>query len=103
MRVFAALFMRVVGLSNILDSELDRRKPKKRSHGQVVGAAIVEGKLLCKVEQRIKSVAGIETLLVFAVAALDLAALLHLAAGIGIIREASKRQCACRRRREERL
>src|SRR5699024_2837235 len=31
-----------VGLSNILDSELIRRKPAKRSHGEVVGTAIMD-------------------------------------------------------------
>ena len=38
-----------VGLSNILDSEFFWRKPAKGSHGQVVGAAVVDGKLLCKI------------------------------------------------------
>ena len=41
----------VVGLSNKLDSELVGRKPVKRSHGQVVGTAIMDGKLLCKIVQ----------------------------------------------------
>ena len=40
-----------VGLSNKLDSELVGRKPVKRSHGQVVGTAIMDGKLLCKIVQ----------------------------------------------------
>ena len=40
---------RSVGLSNILDSELIRREPAEGSHGQVVGAAVVDGKLLGKV------------------------------------------------------
>ena len=38
-----------VGLSNILDSELIRRAPAEGSHGQVVGAAVMDGKLLGKV------------------------------------------------------
>lgn len=38
-----------VGLSNILDSELIRREPAEGSHGQVVGAAVMDGKLLGKV------------------------------------------------------
>ena len=40
-----------VGLSNILDRELARRKPAKRPHGEIVGAAVVDGKLLSKVDQ----------------------------------------------------
>ena len=41
----------IVGLSNKLDSELVGRKPVKRPHGQVVGTAIVDGKLLCEIVQ----------------------------------------------------
>ena len=41
----------IVGLSNKLDSELIGRKPVKRPHGQVVGTAIVDGKLLCEIVQ----------------------------------------------------
>lgn len=62
-----------VGLSNILDSELDRRKPTERSHGKVVRTAVVDRELLCKIVQRIEVVTGIETLLVLTVAALNLA------------------------------
>ena len=40
---------RIVDLSNILDSELIRRAPAEGSHGQVVGAAVMDGKLLGKV------------------------------------------------------
>ena len=36
----------IVGLSNILNSELNRRKPVEGPHGQVVGTAVVKGKLL---------------------------------------------------------
>ena len=45
------VFLKNVGLSNKLDSELVGRKPVKRSHGQVVGTAIMDGKLLCKIVQ----------------------------------------------------
>ena len=45
----------------------------ERSHGEVVGAAVVDSELLCKVVQRIERMAGIEALLVLAVAALNLA------------------------------
>ena len=44
-------FMSSVGLSNILDSELIRREPAEGSHGQVVGAAVMDGKLLGKVDE----------------------------------------------------
>ena len=40
---------RIVDLSNILDSELISREPAGGSHGQVVGAAVMDGKLLGKV------------------------------------------------------
>ena len=63
----------IVGLSNILDSELCRRKPTKRSHRKVVGTTIVDRKLLSEVLKRIEGVTGIEPLLVFAVAAFNLA------------------------------
>jgi len=62
-----------VGLSNILYKELIRRTPGKRSHGKVVGASVVDSELVNEVAERIKSVAGIKTLLVFPVAALHLA------------------------------
>ena len=62
-----------VGLSNILDSELVRRKPAKRSHGEVVGAAVVDSELLCEVIQGVKAVAGVKAFLVLPVAALHLA------------------------------
>lgn len=38
----------------MLDSELGRRKPEKRSHGKVVGTTVVDGKLNAKVFQRIE-------------------------------------------------
>ena len=59
-----------VGLSNILDSEFVRRKPTKRSHGEVVGAAVVDSELHCKVIQGVKTVAGIEAFLILAVTTL---------------------------------
>ena len=62
-----------VGLSNILDSEFIRRKPTKRSHGEVVGAAVVDSKLHCKVIQREKAAAGVKAFLILAVAALHFA------------------------------
>ena len=40
------VFLLSVGLSNILNSELNRRKPVEGPHGQVVGTAVVKGKLL---------------------------------------------------------
>ena len=60
-------------MSNILDSKLKRRKPTKGSHREVVGAAIVDGELLCKVVRRVEAVAGVKTFLVFPVAAFHLA------------------------------
>ena len=49
-----------------------RRKPAKRPHRQAVGMAVVKGKLFAKVIQREERVDRIETLLVFAAAALHL-------------------------------
>ena len=40
---------RNVGLSNILDGELVGREPVERSHGEVVGAAVMDSELLGKV------------------------------------------------------
>ena len=37
-----------VGLSNILDNELNGGKPMEGSHRQVVGTGIVDDELLCK-------------------------------------------------------
>lgn len=43
------IFFNFVGLSNILDKEINkevtRREPKKRPHRSVVGASVVDGKL----------------------------------------------------------
>ena len=56
-----------------MDSELCGRKPEERPHGEVVGAAVVDGKLFCEVLQGIKAVAGIKAYLIFSVAAFYLA------------------------------
>ena len=65
-------FARNVGLSNRLDGELVGRASEEGPHGEVVGAAVVDRKLLCEIVQRIECVAGIEALLVLTVAALHL-------------------------------
>ena len=62
-----------VGLSNILDRELKRRKPTQRPHGKVVGAVVMDGKLLGEVLEGVKAVGRIETLLILPVATLHLA------------------------------
>ena len=59
-------------MSNILDSELSGRHPAEGSHGRVVRAAVVDGKLLCKVLERIERAARVEAFLILTVAALDL-------------------------------
>ena len=64
-------FQDPVGLSNILDSELLRRKPGEWPHGKVVGATVVNSKLFCKVVKGIEAVTVIETFLILSVAALD--------------------------------
>ena len=71
--IITTAFWENVGLSNILDGKLKRRKPSKGSHREVVGAAVVDGELLCKVVRRVEAVAGVKTFLVFPVAALHLA------------------------------
>lgn len=70
---FAPRHLCNVGLSNILDSKLNGRKPVERPHGKVVGTAVMDSKLLFEVCKGIKTAAGIETLLVLTVAALYLA------------------------------
>ena len=57
-------------MSNILDRELKRRKPTQRPHGKVVGAVVMDGKLLGEVLEGVKAVGRIEAFLVFSVAAL---------------------------------
>ena len=44
--------------------------PCEGPHGKVIGAAVMDGELLIKIVQRIKTVAGIEAFLVLPVAAL---------------------------------
>ena len=63
-----------------MDGEFCGRKPAEGPHGEVVGATVVNGELLCEVIQGIKAVAGIEALLVLAVAALHLSV---VARGVG--------------------
>lgn len=74
---FAAAFFMfercVVGLSNILDEEVNGRREIESPHRKVVGAAVMQGKLLVKVKQGEKGVGIIEAFLVFPVAALHLA------------------------------
>ena len=60
-------------MSKILDRELARRKPVKGPHGEVVGATVVDGKLLSKVVERKEGMAEIKAFLVFTVAAFHLA------------------------------
>ena len=67
-------------MSNILDGEFCGRKPAEGSHGEVVGTAVMDGELLGEVVQGIKTVAGIEALLVLPVAALHLSV---VARGVG--------------------
>ena len=64
--------IRIVGLSNILDSDLSGSHPAEGSHGQVVRTAVVGSELLCKIVQGVEGVAGVKPLLILAVAALDL-------------------------------
>ena len=53
-----------------MDSEFVWRKPTKRSHGEVVGAAVVGSELSGEVLQRVKAAAGIEAFLILAVTTL---------------------------------
>lgn len=57
----------------MLDKELKRRTPSKRSHRKIVGAAIMDSKLLLKISQGEERVARIEAFLIFSVTALHLA------------------------------
>ena len=56
-----------------MDRELKRRKPTQRPHGKVVGAVVMDGKLLGEVLEGVKAVGRIETLLILPVATLHLA------------------------------
>lgn len=60
----------VVGLSNMLDKEVDRRKPSERPHRQVVGTAVMNRELFLKISQREERVERIKSFLVLSVAAL---------------------------------
>ena len=62
-----------MGLSNILDGEVIRRKPAEGPHREVVGALVVNSELFCKVIQGEKAVAGVKAFLVLAVAAFHFA------------------------------
>lgn len=62
--------MKFVGLSNKLDREFVGRKPEKGPHREVVGAAIVDGKLVSEVVEGKRY--GKNRILVFSVAAFDL-------------------------------
>ena len=66
--------LRCVGLSNILDSDLERRKPAEGPHGKVIGTVIVGGELIGEGHpgNKRKAVAEIKPLLIFLVAALCL-------------------------------
>ena len=55
-----------------MDSEFRGGKPAEGPHGEVVGAAVMDGKLFCKVVEGIEAAAGVKAFLVFPVAALDL-------------------------------
>lgn len=65
--------LNTVGLSNILDREFQRGKPVERPHRKVVGAAIMDSKLCCEIFQGEEGMAGVETFLVFPVAAFHFA------------------------------
>ena len=67
-----AHFGNFVGLSNILYSESGGRQPTQRSHGNVVGTAVVGSELFGEILKRIERVAGIKPFLVFPVAAFHL-------------------------------
>ena len=60
-------------MSNILDGELVRRGPVKRSHREVVRAAVEERELLGEVIEGVETVTGVKAFLVLPVASLDLA------------------------------
>ena len=55
-----------------MDSEVKRRKPVKRPHREVVGAAVVDSELFCEIIQREEGMTGIEAFLVFSVTAFHL-------------------------------
>ena len=55
-----------------MDRELSGRKPVQWPHGEVVGTAVMEGKLSGEVVELIKAVEGIKPFLILPVAALHL-------------------------------
>ena len=65
--------MHGVGLSNILDGELVRRGPVKRSHREVVGAAVMDSELLGEVIEGVETVIGVKAFLVLSMASFHLA------------------------------
>ena len=66
-------FWKTVSLSNKLDKELERRKPGEWTHRKVVGAAVMDSKLLLEVSQREERVDRVKAFLVFPVATLHFA------------------------------
>ena len=56
-----------------MPNEFRGREPAKESHGEVVGAAIADSKLLCEVVECVKAVAGAKAFLVLPVTALHIA------------------------------
>ncbi len=60
-------------MSNKLDKEVKGRKPLERPHREVVGTAVVNGKLFSEIVQGEERVRIIKAFLVFAVAAFHLA------------------------------
>ena len=66
-------FLFYVGRSKKLDREVVGRKAEERSHREVVGELVVDGELTSEVIRGIKGVGRIEALLIFSMAAFDLA------------------------------
>ena len=60
-------------LDSVDAKELTRRKPAERSHGKIVAPILVGSELPTKIGERVEGMGIIETLLIFAVAALHLA------------------------------
>ena len=56
-----------------MDSEVKRRVPIERPHGDVVGAAVMDSELLCEIIQREEGMTGVKAFLVFSVTALHFA------------------------------
>ena len=55
----------------------------KRSHGQVISAAVMGGGLRCKVIRRIKGVASVKALLILTVTMLHLSVNMHGSSYVG--------------------